>query len=310
MSDPNEPTGPEGSTDPPAPTPPPAAPEPPPPPSSDLPPAPPPPPSDPYGGGGAAAGGGYGAPPSDPYGQPAPGGGSGSGAYSAPDAIGYGWRKFFASPGTLLVPVLVVWLVVLVVEGILYAVLYQSLLSTHDCTKTINGVALNVQCGPGFVTRLLVTALITGLVTVVWSFAAAGLYKGALAVVDGKPFSMGQMFEGWDKGQVAVAAILIGIATAIGSFLCYIPALIVGFFTLFTLLFIVDKQMQAVDAIKASIKLVTDHIGATLLFAVLAGVAYIVGFVVCCVGLLVAIPIILIGLAFTYRRLQNEPVVA
>jgi uncharacterized membrane protein len=30
--------------------------------------------------------------------------------------------------------------------------------------------------------------------------------------------------------------------------------------------------------------------------------------VVCCVGLLVAIPIVLIGLAYTYRRLQNEPV--
>jgi uncharacterized membrane protein len=303
MSDPNEPTGPEGSTDQPAPTPPPT--EPPPPPSSDLP--PPPPPGDTYGGAAGGAGG-YGAPPQNPYGQPAQEG-PGGGAYSAPDAFGYGWRKFFASPGMLLVPVLVVWLVLLVVEGILYAVLYNSLLSTHDCTKTINGVEFTAQCGPHFITRLLVTALITGLVTIVWSFAAAGLYKGALAVVDGKSFSMGEMFQGWDKGQVAVAAILIGIATAIGSFLCYLPALIVGFLTLFTLLFIVDKQMQAVDAIKASVKLVTDHLGATLLFAVLAVVAYIVGFVVCCVGLLVAIPIILIGLAFTYRRLQNEPVV-
>ncbi len=120
---------------------------------------------------------------------------------------------------------------------------------------------------------------------------------------------MGQMFEGWDKGQVAIAAVLIGVATAIGSFLCYVPGLIVGFLMMFTLLFIVDKQMQAIDAIKASIKLVTDNLGQTIVWALLAIVVYIVGFVVCCVGLLVAIPIILIGLAYTYRRLQDEPVV-
>jgi len=311
MSDPNEPTGPEGSADPPAPTPPPSEQPPPsdapPPPSSDLP--PPPPPGDVYGG--AAGGdGGYGAPPpTNPYGQPAPGG-QPAGAYSAPDAVSYGWLKFFASPVTLLVPVLIVFVVLIVVEVLLYVILYNTLLGTHDCTQTVLGQQVQGECGPNFLLRLFVTALITGLVTVAWSFAAAGLYKGALAVVDGKQFSAGQMFEGWDKGQVAIAAILIGIATAIGSFLCYVPGLIVGFLMMFTLLFIVDQQMQAIDAIKASIKLVTDNLGQTIVWALLAIVVYIVGLVVCCVGLLVAIPIILIGLAYTYRRLQGEPVAA
>ncbi len=305
MSDPNEPTGPEGS-DQPAPTPPPS--EPPPPPSSDLP--PPPPPGDPYGGAAAGgAGGGYGAPPpANPYGQPAAGGPEA--AYSPTDAFGYGWRKFTASPATLLVPVLVVFVVLLIVGGLLEVLVYSTLLGTHDCTTTVFGQSVQAQCGPSLLLRLFVTAVITGLITVVWSFAAAGLYKGALAVIDGKPFSMGQMFEGWDKGQVAIAAVLIAVATAIGSFLCYVPGLIVGFLTMFTLLFIVDQQMAAVDAIKASFKLVTDHIGATLLWALLAIVAYFVGFVVCCVGLLVAIPVILISLAYTYRRLQGQPVAA
>jgi uncharacterized membrane protein len=302
MSDPNEPRGPEGSADEPAPTTPPS--EPPPPPSSELP--PPPIPGDSYGGAAAGAGG-YGAPPANPYGQPATGGAP-TGPYSAPDAVGYGWRKFTAGPGTLLVPVLVLFVVLIVVEGLLYALLYNTLLGTHDCTRTVLGQEVQTQCGPSFVLRLFVTALITGLVTVVWSFAAAGLYKGALAVVDGRKLSMGQMFEGWDKGQVAIAAVLIGVATAIGSFLCYLPGLIVGFLMMFTLLFIVDKQMQAIDAIKASISLVTDNLGQTIVWALLAIVVYIVGFVVCCVGLLVAIPVILVGLAYTYRRLQNEPV--
>ena len=165
---------------------------------------------------------------------------------------------------------LVVFVVLVVVEVLLYVLLYNTLLGTHDCTQTILGQEVQTQCGPSFILRLFVTALITGLITVVWSFAAAGLYKGALAVVDGKQFSMGQMFEGWDKGQVAIAAVLIGVATAIGSFLCYVPGLIVGFLMMFTLLFIVDKQMQAIDAIKASIKLVTDNLGQTIVWALLA----------------------------------------
>jgi uncharacterized membrane protein len=310
MSDPNEPTGPEGSADQPAPTPPPSEQPPPsappPPPSSDLPPAPPP--GDVYGGAAAGGDGGYGTPPpASPYGQPAPGGPP-AGPYSAPDAVSYGWRKFFASPGTLLLPVLVVFVVLVVTEILLYVLLYNTLLGTHDCTQTIVGQEVQTQCGPSFILRLFVTALITGLITIAWSFAAAGLYKGALAVVDGKPFSMGAMFQGWDKGQVAIAAVLIGVATAIGSFLCYVPGLIVGFLMMFTLLFIVDKQMQAIDAIKASFKLVTDNLGQTIVWALLAIVVYVVGLVVCCVGLLVAIPIILIGLAYTYRRLQGEPV--
>ena len=146
------------------------------------------------------------------------------------------------------------------------------------------------------------------LVTVVWSFAAAGLYTGALAVVDGTTLTMGQMFEGWDKGQVAIAAVLIGVATAIGSFLCYVPGLIVGFLMMFTLLFIVDKQMQAIDAIKASIKLVVDNLGNTILFYLLAIVVTLVGACLCGIGLLVAYPVVLVAYAYTYRRLQGQPV--
>ncbi|HEY2878768.1 hypothetical protein [Nocardioides sp.] len=305
MSDPTEPPRPEGSDD---------APSPPPPSGYDAPaPPPPPPPSggDPYGGaGGAAGGGGYGdggygaPPPPGPYGQPQPAG------YSPTEAIGYGWRKFTASPTTLLVPMIVVWVVLVVISVLLEILVYRTLLSTHDCTRVVGGVSVSGQCSPSFVTQLFGGALISAVIIVVFNVAAAGLYKGATNVTDGKPFSLGQMFDGWDKGQVALAAVLIAVATAIGSFLCYIPGLIVGFLTMFTILFVVDKQMGAVDAIKASVKLVTDNLGSTIVFYLLAAVVIVVGACLCLVGLLVAAPVVLVGLAYTYRRLQNEPVVA
>ena len=310
MSDPNEPPRPggqsdgsgDGSGDAPAP--------PPPPPSGESPYGAPAGAGDsPYGApAGAGGDGGYGAPPppppgENPYGQPGPG------AYSPGDAIGYGWNKFKSSPGTLLVPMILVWLVLVVVAVLLEILVYSTLLSTHDCTKTVLGSEVATQCSPSFVTQLFGTALISAILIVVFNLAAAGLYKGATHVTDGKPFSMGQMFDGWDKTQVAIAALIIAVATAIGSFLCYLPGLVVGFLTMFTMLFVVDKQMKAVDAIKASIKLVTDNLGQTILFYLLAAVCILVGACLCLVGLLVAAPVVLIALAYTYRRLQNEPVV-
>jgi uncharacterized membrane protein len=302
MSDPNEPTGPEGSADEPAPAPPP--PSQPPPPSSDLP--PPPTPGDTYGGA-ATGGGGYGAPPANPYGQPPAAGGTA--AYSATDAIAYGWRKFTASPGTLLIPMIVVFVGILVVSVLVQLVIGATLLDTHSCTQTVLGQQIEAECGPSFSAQLLGAGLASALIILVAQLLAAGLYKGATHVTDGKPFGLGQMFDGWDKSQVVIASLIIAAATFVGTLLCYIPGLIVGFLTQYTLLFIVDKQMSAIDAIKASVKFVVDNLGNTLLYYILAALVLIVGAIVCLVGLLVAAPVALIGLAYTYRRLQDEPVV-
>jgi uncharacterized membrane protein len=284
MSDPNEPAPPEGSSDVPAPPPPP----PPPPADYGAPAPPPPPPSDPYGGAGSGGASGYGAPPENPYGQPAPG------SYSPTDAIGYGWRQFTASPSTLLVPVLVVGICLIIVAAIIEIIVDGALLSS----------------GSGFGARLVAAGIASALISLISQLLVAGLYKGGVAVADGRGFSLGALFEGWDKTQVVIAGVMIGLLTLVGTILCYFPALLVGFFTQFTLLFIVDKQMSAVDAIKASFRLCMDNLGNTILFYLLAIVVILVGTLVCFVGLLVAVPVVLVGIAYTYRRLQGEQVAA
>jgi hypothetical protein len=298
MSDTNEPPRPDGPADEPES----------PPPSSQAPPPPPPPPvdtpppygADPgqaggyggdagqgggYGGGdsGGGYGGGYGTPP--PYGQPSPA------SYSPADAISFGWNRFKARPATLLIPMIVAWVGLIVI-----AVLVEFLL-----------VVPLQDSSSSFFTRLLASALASTIILLVFQFLAAGLYRGALRVADGHDFGLGQLFEGWDKTQVAIAAVLIAVATGIGTLLCYLPGLIVGFLAQFTLLFIVDKQMKAVDAIKASVKLVVDNLGNTILFYLLALVVTIVGACLCGVGLLVAYPVVLFAYAYTYRRLQGQP---
>jgi uncharacterized membrane protein len=307
MSDTNEPPRPDGSADEPAP----------PPPSSESPPPTPPPPpppaagegpygatggtdpyggaagQDPYGGAGGVGGGGYGAPPptDNPYygqpGQPGP-----PTDYQATEAVGYGWRKFTGSPSTLLIPALLAFIGLVVAEIVVYFALYATLLSGS----------------PSQLTRLLVSGLSTALLFVVYYILVAGLFRGALRVTDGQDFSFNQMFEGYDKGQVLLAALLIAVAVGIGTILCYIPGLIVSFLTSYTLLFIIDRQMGAIDAIKASYELTTKHLGGTLLYWILASLVTLAGACLCGVGLLVAIPVALVGYAYTYRRLQSQPV--
>lgn len=310
MSDPNEPVDPQGPAGEPTPPPPSSGPVPP---SSDAPPPPPPSSSDPYG---APAGDAYGAPPPPAYGAPPPAYGEPAGApygqptaYSPTEALSYGWRKFSGSPGTLLIPMIVVFVGIVVVAAIVEFAIVGTMLSTHDCTKTIFGQSVQTQCSPGFITQLFGAGLAAALINLVAQLLAAGLYKGATHVTDGKPFSLGQMFEGWDKMQVVIAAAIIAVATLIGTLLCYFPALIVGFLTQYTLLFIVDQQLSGVDAIKASIKFVTDNLANTLIYYILAVIVLFVGAILCGIGLLVAAPVALIGLAYTYRSLQNQPVV-
>ncbi len=281
-----------------------AAPPPPPPPSDPPPPPPatppPPPPATPQ------PGGGYGAAPPPP--PPAPPGAGG--AYSAPDSFGYGWSRFKAKPSELLVPVLVVVVAIIVVELVVQLLLRATLLGTHDCTTTVLGTSVQTQCGPSFFVTILGTALAGLFVSLVAQALGAGLIKNALNIADGKPTSVGEIGAWVFKPNVLLTALLVAGATAIGTVLCYLPGLIIGFLFNWAMFYVVDEDMSPVDAIKASVNFVTSHLGETIVFYLLGIVAIIVGAVLCLVGLLVTVPVLLIAAAYTFRVLNGRQVTA
>ena len=260
--------------------------------------------------------------PPPPYGQPPPYGGAGQappppgggfappgeGPYNATDAFGYGWNKFKARPSEMLVPVLVVFLVVIVVEAIVQVLLATTLLATRDCTTTVGGQSVRAVCGPNPFVRLLATALAGLVVSLIVQSLGAGLIKNALNVADGRPASINQVFTWAVKPQVIGTAALIALITFVGTLLCYVPGLIAAFLLNWSMFYVVDKNLSPVDAIKASFSFTTGHLGATLVFYLLGVVAFIVGALLCLVGLLVAAPVVLIGAAYTFRRLLDEPV--
>ncbi|MCW2785513.1 MAG: hypothetical protein JWP74_2030 [Marmoricola sp.] len=274
----------------------------PPPPSQGAvpPPAPPAPPA--YGS----------APPPPPYGSapppppPAYNAPPATGGYDPAEAIKYGWAKFKSSPTTLLVPVLVTGVALIAVYVVMFFVVLHPAFSTSVTVN--NDGTIHYDNGPGFFLKLVLIGILVVVISVVAQIIFAALIKGGLDVADGKTPAIGELFEGWDKGQVLVAAVIVGAGTGIGSIFCYVPGIVFAYLAQYTQYYVVDKHMSPIDALKASFSLTTSHFGSTFVFYLLAGVVIFVGAIPCGVGLLAAVPVVLIGQAYTFRMLHNEPV--
>ena len=106
-----------------------------------------------------------------------------------------------------------------------------------------------------------------------------------------------------------IASLVTGIATFVGLVLCVIPGLLVMFFTSYTLYFLMDREeLGAIDAIKASFEFTKKHAGNVILWFLVSIAAWFVGALLCGIGLIVAVPVVLIGTAYTYKTLNGETV--
>jgi uncharacterized membrane protein len=247
---------------------------------------------------------GWGAPPP----PPPPGTGvGGPGPYSPTDAVAYGWNKFKANPA----PLLLGTLILLVVSGLVSYVtnlIADGIFVSEPTTRITSDGTIELDGGSGLFARLLVSMVVSLIVGLISQIIVAALVKGALDTTDGKPVSVGSMFAGWDKGKVLVAAIIVSVATAIGTLLCYLPGLVIGFLTSYTIFFVVDRNMAPVEAIKASYSFVTANLSNTIVYYLLGILVVIAGAILCGVGLLAAVPIAVLGAAYTFRRLQGQQV--
>ena len=243
-------------------------------------------------------------PPPPAYGAPP----AAAGGYSPVAAIQDGWARFSKSPSTLLVPALILLAINIVISGAVYFLLQATLLGSHDCTKTILGTQVDTTCGPGLAMTLLGAAISGGVSTFLSSLFGAGLVKCALDLVDGREVNAGDVVGYASKPAVVSTAAILGVLAFVGTLLCYLPAIVISFLTVFTMFYVVDKGQQGVEAIRSSVSLVTSRIGETILFYLIAAVVLVVGAILCLVGLLVAVPVVLAAAAYTFRVLNDEPV--
>ncbi|GAA1715920.1 hypothetical protein [Dietzia cercidiphylli] len=212
----------------------------------------------------------------DPYPQSGHGGGPVmTGRVSATDAIGAGWQMFKNNP----LPWVLVTLAMFLANGI--------------ASSISNSQSMSV-------------AFLGSILTIAVSFLfQAFVIRGALLEVDGHKPEIGDFFKLHNFGAFAIAAILVGIATTIGFVLLIIPGLVVAFFLYWTLHFVVDRNMTAIDAMKSSVNAIKSDAGNLFALAVLNILVVVAGFLALFVGLLIAIPVATLASVFAYRTITG-----
>ncbi len=254
--------------------------------------------------------GGYGGqpPPGGYGGQPPPGDADAGAAFS------WAWKKFTENAATLIVAVLVILVATLAMAVVVTLIVVAAIFGSNSDGFTSGA---GVSTGANFVGTLIITLPI---ITVAY-LLGSGLVKATLAIADGQKPEIGQALTPHDPPKTIVFALIVGTISAIlsavlglvpffGSVLDLAASLIVGVLLSFGLFFLVDKNLEPVDAIKASIDLVTKNVGPAIIFYLLAVLAAFLGFLACCVGILAGAPVAALIYTFGYRKLTGGQVVA
>ena len=249
--------------------------------------------------------GGYGPPPGGYAGPPQGGYGPPPGGYPPPsgggslelvlDGVKYGWKKFTENVGAFVVGTLVLFLALGVVVGILFGFTFAGAVVTGD--GDVGGLS-----------RVFGSLLSSAVTWFVGAFIQAVILNAALRVAAGQRLDFGDFFRLPNAGRVLATAAVVGLASAVGYALLWLPGLAVTVFSVFAIAVALDKGLGPVEAIKGSIDLVRSNVVPALLLVVAFYILVGIGFVLCGVGILAAYPIAQLTVAYVYRKIQNQQV--
>ena len=247
--------------------------------------------------------GGYYLPPGS-YPPPPPG--YGVPRYSVGEALSWSWQKFSRNAVPLIVVTLIFGLISILafvlVKVAVAAVLPESI-TGFGTTNGPRGIA-RILTGGGIAAQILSSIALAP----VNGAIVAAQYRGLLDIANGQPVTIASFFRPRNVIPVVIALLIAEILSDIGLALCVLPGLIVSFLTYFTSVVIVDRNLSPLDGIRASIDIVKNNFGPSLLAVLTAGGLLLAGVLACGVGLLVASPVFSLFVVYTYRKLSGGTV--
>lgn len=102
-------------------------------------------------------------------------------------------------------------------------------------------------------------------------------------------------------------SILTSLAVTLGLFLLIVPGLIAMVLFMFSTFLVIDRALGPFEAMKASMELTKGNRWPLFGFIVLTALIIFLGVLALGVGLLVAVPIVLLATAYAYRLLSGGP---
>jgi len=251
--------------------------------------------------------------PQQGYAQPAAAGGGG-GTVSVGEALSYGWQKYQANVGQLLVAAIIGFVIMAVLGAIGYFAVFAGAIGgsgTIECDFNEAGV---YECtgggGTSFIIFLLGLAVFYGLMLFGQYVFQLLMFRAGLMVTEGRSPELSDLMSGTNVGSYLIASLIMSVGVGIGIMLCVIPGLLLAFFGYFFGFYILDKGVSPIDGIKGSIELVRNNIGTVLVFIIAAFALNAVGAMVCYIGLLVTVPMTSIAGAWVYKQMDGQPVAA
>ncbi len=120
----------------------------------------------------------------------------------------------------------------------------------------------------------------------------------------GEPVEIGQISKGFEFFMAAVLSSLVStLFVGLGLVFCIIPGIVLMALYMFTAPFILEQNLDFWQAMEASRKLVNEHLFEFIIFVLIQGLILFIGFLLCIVGLFIAIPLCLAATAAAYRDL-------
>lgn len=239
--------------------------------------------------------------PINPYatpasaGQPPRGGGPGPVGsplpWEATDAIGFGWKRMREQP----MCILVFFVATLISNFISTIGVVVNYVLSQDADSDMRTLGMAIYIG---------TALVNLPITI---WIQIGLTRYTLALARRDPNAgFAQVFSGGRFFAFLGGALLMAIALIFGYAACIVPGVILTLGWMFFGFFVVDREEGPVGGLKASWRATTGSKGKLFILALLIVLVAIAGYIACCVGIFVAIPVIQLGMAYAYMKLTGE----
>ena len=203
-------------------------------------------------------------------------------------------------------------------------------------------VFMLVQFGLGMLGQIPFLGILISLGSIVVTGPlTGGLYYFLLKVIRRQPAEIGDIFAGFRLafGQLLlgyiVMAVLTGLAAlpgiaiaavpiimmvrhetvevvpallaVLGFIVMAVPAIYLGISWMFSLPLIIDKQMEFWPAMGASRKMVGKHWWLVLGLVVVCGLVNVAGFLACCVGIFISLPIVFGAMMYAYETIFSAP---
>ncbi len=144
-----------------------------------------------------------------------------------------------------------------------------------------------------------------------FSFVYVGMIRMFLKGVRGETPSFGDIFSGGNRVvPMFVAVLLMSLIVGIGYCLLFVPGIILALGLNMTFFYVVDQNMGAVDALKASWAATDGQKLNLFLFGLVSFLVILAGELACGVGVLVAAPVVTLAHAMIYLRLSGKTAAA